>query len=66
MLPYAVISVVACAAARFAGSIVSTPLIILMVEAVIGVGVYLAVGYATGSKIQKEVLAYVVSNLRKK
>lgn len=66
MLPYAIISIVACAAARFAGSIVSTPIIVLIVEAVIGIGVYLAIGYATGSKIQKEVLAYVASNLRKK
>lgn len=62
-VPYLVMTLVIGAAMCYVGSIFTNPWVVIAVESVLGLGVYLAVNFICGSRIQADAIAYVRGKL---
>lgn len=65
MAPYALLSLVLAGGAWWIGTAIVNPYAALCAQIAVGLGGYLAVGYASGSTIQRDALSFVIRRPKK-
>lgn len=64
MLPYLMPSIVIMTIMKFTGDLIINPWLTIIVETVIGLGLYLGFGYLARSVVQRDVISFLMGKLR--
>lgn len=60
LLPYVALSALICPVLMFIHWIVIEPVLTLILQIIVGLGLYLGINYISGSAIQKDAIAYII------